>query len=233
MEPIPETKQVLDQLLYEGDPHLAASLLQMGRRAQEIVPECVGLSLGLLEEDLTLTLVASSAEIAFLDAVQYLDGGPCVEAAHDDRVVDVDIPQMVTEGDWQLYARASAAAGVAASLTLPILRAGTVVGSVNMYASAPDAFAGHHEELADALGVSARNAITNADLGFSTRLEAAQGPERLADQYDMDVALGLIAESHKVDITMARERLRQAAARAGITQGQAARALLGTFRPEP
>jgi GAF domain-containing protein len=231
VEPIPETRQVLEELVAEGDVAVAAVLLRMGRHAVEIVPECVGLSLALLEEELSFTLVASHEEIAALDAVQYLDGGPCVEAAHEGAVLQVDADDIEDEDRWQLYARASAAAGVASSLTLPIRRDDRVVGTINLYASTPDAFVGRRDELAAALGGSAEDAVANADLSFSTRLAAAATPERMADQKDVDIALGLIAESQGVDIPLAQERLRLAAARAGITEGQAARAVRGVLRP--
>jgi hypothetical protein len=81
------------------------------------------------------------------------------------------------------------------------------------------------------LDASAENAVTNADLSFSTRLEAAHAPQRLADLDDIDIALGMIAASQEVTITSARERLRESAARAGITEGQAARAVRGILRP--
>jgi GAF domain-containing protein len=231
VEPIPETREVLDELISHGDLDVGVALLRMGRRAQEIVPDCVGLSLALLEDGLTFTLVASSDEIASLDAVQYLDGGPCVAGAHDGERRMVDENRLTDEGEWHMYARVSAAAGVASSLTLPIVRNGRVVGTVNLYAAAPDAFEGRQDELASALGASAEDAVANADLSFSTRLEAVQAPERLADQDDVDIAVGIIAASQGVDIPTAEERLRQAAARAGITEGQAARAVRGLLMP--
>src|SRR4051794_3018224 len=204
----------------------------MGRQAQDIVPECVGLSLALFEDGLTFTLAASAEDIAGLDAVQYLDGGPCVAAAHDDETVEANTGDLIDEHRWLLYARASAAAGVAGSLTLPIVRGEQVTGSVNLYASTENAFAGHHQELAAALGASAVHAILNADLSFSTRLAAAEAPKRVVEQNEIDRVLGIIAASRHVDIPAARERLRQAAARAGITEGQAARAIRGLLLSE-
>jgi GAF domain-containing protein len=204
-------------------------LLRMGRRTVEIVPQCVGLSLGLLRDGLTFTLTATSEDIAGLDAVQYLDGGPCIEGAHEGREVQVD--DLLDEGTWRMYAEASAAVGVRSSLTLPILAGdGTVIGSVNLYASTPDAFEGHAEELAEVLGSSAKKAVSNADLSFSTRLAAAEAPARFAEQNEVDVALGMIAESHGVTIATANERLRSAASRAGISEVQAARAVRGLLQ---
>jgi hypothetical protein len=107
-----------------------------------------------------------------------------------------------------------------------------VIGSINLYAATPDAFAGHHEALAEALGASARHAITNADLSFSTRLAAAQSPTRLADQDDIDIAVGILAARNDVDIPTAQQLLREAAARAGIRPGQAARAIRRILHPD-
>jgi GAF domain-containing protein len=231
VEPIPATQEALAELGRQGDAAVGVQLLAMGVRVRHIVPECVGLSLAMLAENLTLTLVASGSEVAALDAVQYLDGGPCVDAAHRGHTVKFHGDDILDEERWRLYAHASAAAGVASSLTLPIEKAGRVVGTVNLYAHTTDAFEGHHGELAGVLAASAEHAVTNADLSFSTRLVAAEGPTVLADQDDVDIALGIIAESQGLDLTTAQERLRASAARAGITEGQAARAIRAVLHP--
>jgi GAF domain-containing protein len=215
-------------VVVEGDTMLAATLLRMGRRAVSIVPECVGLSVALLDQGLTFTLAATSEVVAGLDAVQYVDGGPCVLGAHEDAIVDVAPDDQLDEDRWLMYAQATAAAGVRSSLTMPILDAdGVVIGTVNLYAATSDAFVGHHDQLAEAVHGSAAKAVTNADLSFSTRLAAVEAPQRLSEQNEVDVALGMIAASQGVDIATAQERLRQAAARANISETQAARAIRG------
>jgi GAF domain-containing protein len=232
VEPTPQTLEAFAELARYGSTELVDLVLTLGRRAQAIVPECVGLSLALFEDGLTFTLQASSEKIAALATVQYLDGGPCVDAAHENARIEADPADPVDEERWRLYAQATAAAGVVSSLTLPILHDDRVIGSVNLYAATVDAFAGHHQQLAAALGGSAPHAILNADLSFSTRLAAAQAPERVAEQNEIDRALGIIAASQHVDVPAARERLREAAARAGITEAQAARAVRGLLLSE-
>jgi len=228
---VPETEKLLNRLISYGDTEVALVLMAMGRRAQQIVPECVGLSLGLVEEGLTFTLVASDAAVAGLDAVQYLDGGPCVAGTQDGETLQVTSQELMDEQRWQMYARATAASGVASSLSLPIETDGRVIGGVNLYASTPDAFSGRHEELAAALGASAEGAMTNADLSFSTRLKAAQASQTFEEQTDVAIAVGIIAEQQGVDTATARERLREAAARAGITEAQAARTVKAIRSP--
>lgn len=225
MEPIPETEHALNKLLSYGDTGAAIALVTMGESAKEIVPECVGLSLAMLEDGLTFTLVATSEEAAILDAMQYLDGGPCVEDLVRQETIDVNQADLMDENRWLMFAQASAAAGVASSLSLPIMGEGRAVGGVNLYAATAGAFNGRHEELAAALGASAEGAVANADLAFSTRQKAAEAPARLADQNDVNIAVGIIAANQDVDVRTAHERLEDAAARAGITPGQAARAL--------
>jgi hypothetical protein len=226
VEPVPESEEVLAQLEAIGGEGTKAKLLAMGRRVRAIVPECVGLSLGVLADGLTFTLVASSDEIASLDAVQYLDGGPCIVGAQDDEVIRVDHIDDLDEDQWRMFASSTAAAGIASTLTLPIMEQhGRVTGTVNLYASTPDAFDNHHDDLADVLGASAAKAVTNADLPFRTRLAAAQAPQRLNDEDQINIAVGVIAANQAVDLATARERLRTAAARAGVTEVQVAHAL--------
>jgi GAF domain-containing protein len=231
MEPIEGTRRALRTLRTEGIG-VEADLRHMAREATRIVPELVGLSLADLRGGLTFTLVATDAEIASLDAVQYLDGGPCVEAAHVADVRVVTPADLVAEDRWLMFARATAAAGIASTLTLPIVDRHGVVGSVNLYAATEDGFEGRHDDLANALGASAVGAVRNADLSFTTRLEAERAPETLAEQDVLNVALGIIAARHRVDMAIAEERLREAAARAGVPVVELARALRDAFEDD-
>jgi len=224
MEPIDESREALHALHAEG-VRLEADLRMMAREAQRIVPDCVGLSLADLQGGLTFTLVATYLDIAALDAIQYLDGGPCVDSVHQERIEHATPTDLTSEKRWSMFAEMSAAHGVASTLTLPILDGETVVGSVNLYASTADAFDGHHDDLANALGASALGAVTNADLSFSTRFDSQRAPAHLADSDDVNIAIGIIAARHGVDVGTAGERLRLAAARAGISDAQAARAV--------
>jgi len=92
MEPVPETREALSRIQGGSDEDLMAALKDLGRRAREIVPECVGLSLGLVRDGVTFTLVATAEDLAAIDAAQYLEGGPCVRddgGADTVEVVDV------------------------------------------------------------------------------------------------------------------------------------------------
>jgi hypothetical protein len=236
MEPIPETRETLRRLSLGSDVDLEATLAHQAEQVLEIVPDCVGISLSYLDEGLTFTLAATPEQIAVLDAIQYLHGGPCVEAAVSGQKVDLRDVDPLDEGAWQRYARVGAARGVVSSLSLPIREdgdAGQVVGSVNLYGASGNAFTGHHDQLAALFGAWAPGAVSNADLSFSTRLAAAASPARARERSMLDEAVGVLAESEHLDMASAEVRLREAAARAGLTAVQIARAVLEAHTPGP
>ncbi|MDQ3485621.1 MAG: GAF domain-containing protein, partial [Actinomycetota bacterium] len=221
MEPIPESRQALDELgPYGVDEDLLEQLVVAGEQVRALVPDCVGLSLASLEHGLTFTLVASDREFAVLDAVQYLAGGPCVESVRAERVVACNQASLLDEGAWHLFAKATAAAGVASTLTLPILARARVVGSVNLYAASAEAFSGHHQAIARIFDAWAPGAVVNADLAFDTRRAAERAPHHLREQTQIEVAAGVIAALHDIDVDAARRELRDAALRAGVSEAR-------------
>ena len=216
MEPIPETLQALDELdAALDDAALLDQLLTAIGRARQIVPGIVGVSLASRDHGVTFTVVASSAEIAALDAVQYLASGPCVDAI--DLGHGVATPDgLLSETRWQDFARASAARGVHSTLTLPIVRDGEVVATVNLYGHADGTFNYAHHALAEVFGAWAPGAVTNADLGFATRATAEQAPLHLRDAATVDTATGVLAAERDVTVQEAREQLEDASRRAGV-----------------
>jgi GAF domain-containing protein len=227
MQPIPETLDALAELdAYLDDGTLLDGLRNKAAVAKRVAPDLVGVSVASLEHGLTFTLVATDEEIAALDAVQYLSGGPCVEAADDGQGVATTAEDLFSEPRWAALARASAAAGVCSTLTFPILREGEVSGTVNLYGRTADAFDTKHAALATVFQGWAPAAVTNADLSFSTRRAAEQAPARLREDALVDAATGIVAASQDIRVDEAREQLEQAAARAGIPVATLARVIV-------
>jgi GAF domain-containing protein len=227
VEPIPETKEAVEEFgPFTHGEDLLDELVRKGERVRDIVPSCVGLSWALKENGVTFTLVASADEIATLDALQYLEGGPCVEAAAQEQTLAFSASDPLDEKPWQLFAQGTAATGIASTLSLPILVGGNVTGTVNLYAAYDDAFTGHHEELAAIFDAWAPGVVTNADLSFSTRQLAEQAPQRLRDDVRVEVAAGVIASRKGVDLETARDQLCAAARRAGVSVARLAEAVI-------
>ncbi|GAA2030842.1 GAF and ANTAR domain-containing protein [Terrabacter terrae] len=231
MEPIPETHEALEELERYGDVELRGDLQRLTQQAKERVPELVGISLGLVTEGLVLTYVASDVDIAALDAVQYADDGPCLEAVRQAATVQTDTEALLDEGRWQLFAQASAAAGIRSSLSMPFRRRGVVTGGVNLYGAGRDSFEGHVEQLAELFGAWAPGAVANADLSFATRLEAVKSPQRLRGQAYLDQAIGFLVAARGLQPQAAEESIQAAAARAGVAVHVLARALVEALGP--
>ena len=68
--------------------------------------------------------------------------------------------------------------------------------------------------------------VTNADLSFTTRFQAAEAPGRLQALQTIDKAIGIIASTQKISVGEARRRLHQAGALAGVAPDKVARAVL-------
>jgi GAF domain-containing protein len=230
MEPIPETAAAIEELGPFASGGLLDPLLEQSRLVQALVPDCVGLSLASIKDGVTLTLVATSEEIAALDGVQYVFGGPCVDGAKADEVLEYTDGDVLDERRWQHFATATSAAAVASTLTLPVLADGVVVGSVNLYAASRDAFDGRHAAIAQIFEAWAPGAVTNADLSFDSRRIAEQASERLEEAIGVDIAVGLISASRDIDLDAAREQLRDAALRAGISEAALAQSIIASDR---
>ena len=171
-------------------------------------------------------MVATSEEIAVLDAVQYLDDGPCVHAVEVEEVVEYNDDDVLDERAWAQFARATAAARISSTLTLPVLSTDRVVGSVNLYARSRHAFEGLHDEMARIFHAWAPGAVTNADLSFSTRTTAEDAPQKLRGDVDIQVAVGLLAAVQLIDVDAARTRLLEASRRAGVTEADLAASII-------
>lgn len=227
MEPIPETAAAIHELdAFAADDDLLEQLVASSDRVRDVVPDCIGLSFTLLAQDVTFTLVATAGEIAALDAVQYLDGGPCVRSVEAGRPVAVAVGDAMDEEGWHLFADATAARGVSSTLSLPLVVGERVTGGFNLYGASRRCFDGHHAQLAGILGAWAEGAVTNADLPFQTRVTARRAPQVLRDAAQVDVARGLLAARLGLDIDAAGERLEQAAVRAGISPVAVARLVI-------
>jgi hypothetical protein len=194
------------------------------RPISDIVPELIGLSVGRLDGTLPCTWSATDELVAVLDACQYVSGGPCVSAALDGRPVEARPGD--PEGGWPLFTRAAGAAGVGATMSLPVSdpSAGVVVGTVNLYAASADAFAGRREELqAWAAQWGPATAITRAETSHTTR--RAPAAERQRDVSSIDRAVAIISHELHTDVAAAADLLTSAARRAGLSDSAYAQAL--------
>ncbi|MCW2715831.1 MAG: antitermination regulator [Frankiales bacterium] len=227
MEPIPEVREAEVRLAAVADEtlDLVQHLEAVSALALTLLPSCVGVSLTVLVDGDPFTVTATPADLASLDAIQYLDGGPCLDAATAEEPIVVD--DVLDEPRWQMYSQAAAALGVRSSMSLPIPATDdTPAAALNLYASDPHAFHGVQAQLAALFGVHVSQLVENADLSFMTREFARELPQRLADREKLDQAVDVLLSLRGGEADQARERIRYAASRAGISPSEVAMIIL-------
>ncbi|GAA5112938.1 hypothetical protein GCM10023339_16630 [Alloalcanivorax gelatiniphagus] len=211
MELLPQSREALDEYVTPAVDDVEGLLRVIEGWALRAVPDCVALSVTLLDEDLTFTLVD---QVAARRPASEEDGAPARDAKDEAHALD--------ELGWAEMARERAFAGIASTVSLPVVEHGRAVLNIDLYASTAYAFHDRIDGLVEALGAWQAGAVTNADLGFDTLRRAELAPERLREQRLVDVAVGLIAARMGVTTEDAAELLREAADRAGIPENQAA-----------
>jgi GAF domain-containing protein len=226
MEIAPEVRAAAERLseLLQGEPDLTRHLHVVSQVAELLVPSLVGCSVTVHVDGDPFTLSSVSEDMAVLDATQYIDGGPCVDALHGDRV---DVDDVLSEERWQLYGRTATDRGVQASLSLPLRSTDDqVIGALNLYASEPGAFKGNEAMLAEVFGVRVADLVTNADLSFRSRDWAGELPQRVEALEVTVLAARALAARTGWAVPEARTRLADAAQRAGAPIEKVAQAVL-------
>ena len=163
--PSPEGGQrALDeQGVFPGEHHLFTELRRRSNDTKNDLRGCVGLSISLSRaKALTFTFVRTDALPGVLDAMQYLDDGPCETTIRTGEEIGID--DVLAEDRWLLFTRVSAATGIRSTLSLPLYRGPVVVGSVNIYGDVEGAFTGMEAGLAATFCAQVQAIIGNADL---------------------------------------------------------------------
>ena len=230
MEPIPETIRAIEELgPFANGGALLEHFMEMGRRVSVLVPDCIALTLASSEHDVTFALLASRRQLALLAAIQREaaaeaeSGGPAAVEEPPGGPMD--------EADWHRHALTGAAPCVTTTLTLSVKDSARLPGSVTLYGASRQAFAGHHDQLAEILDAWADGGVTNADLPFRARAEAEAAPARLRRGGTIAEATRIVGMLQELAPEAARERIRDAAARAGISEEQLAEAVIRLRRP--
>jgi hypothetical protein len=220
MQLLPQSREALDEYVAESVDDVEGLLRVIEGWATRAVPDCVALSVTLLDEDLTFTLVDEEATRPHESA----DAAGAADDAAREQAYALD------EAEWADMARERAFAGIASTVSLPVVEQGRAVLNIDLYASTAHAFRDRIDGLVDALGAWQAGAVTNADLSFETLRRAELAPALLREQRLVDVAVGLVAARMAVTTHAAAALLGAAAEEAGVTRIQAAgvaRALLG------
>jgi GAF domain-containing protein len=182
-------------------------LTRVARYAVRAIPGADGAGLTLLEEDRSDTIVATAPFVTEIDNVQYGIGqGPCITAARDGRTVSSG--SLGADSRWPRFGGTIARLGVHSVVSLPLIAPDGVVGAMNVYARAKNAFDDRAVELGELFAVPAAIAVQNAQVLARTQRLVARLTSALETRGVIDRAVGIMMSRSGGTEQEALERLR-------------------------
>lgn len=177
--------------LLAGTITLEALLTRIAEFAVRAVPGADGAGVTMLESGRPDTVVASSDLVRQIDDIQYrLLEGPCVSAAAQARTVRSG--SLGGESLWPRFGPQAGRLGVHSALSIPLLLDASVLGAINIYARAKNAFDEHAALYAELFAVPAAVAVHNARVLAQTQRTAGQFQKALMSRATIDQAVGII-----------------------------------------
>ena len=213
--------------LATGHMHLREMLTRVAELVVNAIPAADGAGLTLLERGHGDTIVASSAFVTEVDAIQYgLNEGPCITAAADGRTVRSG--SLGTTTEWLVFGPRVAHLGVHSALSLPLITSRGVVGAMNVYAHAPNAFDEQAAHLGELFAVPAAMSVQNAQILDQARQFAQQLEAELTNRSVIDQAIGILMSRSGSTEEEATDLLDSSARREQVPLGDVARRLVDT-----
>jgi GAF domain-containing protein len=205
-EDLRESLAGLSQLATNRLP-LEQLLTRVATYAVQAIPGANGAGLTLLEKDRSDTIVATADFVREIDDVQYGIGeGPCISAARDGRTVMSG--SLGADSRWPRFGGTVARLGVHSVVSLPLVTPDGVVGAMNVYARARNAFDDRAAELGEIFAIPAAIAVQNAQVLAQTQRVAAQLKSALETRAVVDRAVGIMMSRSGGTEHEALERLR-------------------------
>ena len=177
--------------LATGHISLPTLLTRVAEFAVQAIPGADGAGLTLLQDNRPDTIVATAAFVRAVDDIQYGIGeGPCIMAAAQG--VTVRSGSLGTDSTWPRFGPPVSELGVHSALSLPLIGSEGVLGAMNIYAHAHDAFDDRAAELGELYAVPAAISVQNAQVLAQAVALAAQLETAMATRSIIDHAMGVL-----------------------------------------
>lgn len=193
--------------LLTGDRPLRETLTDIAEFAVQAIPGADGAGLTMLEDHRAQTVVSSAAFVHVVDDVQYgLGEGPCLLAVETGRTQTSG--SLGGEPRWPRFGPRVGRLGVHSVLSLPMLLPDRVVGALNVYAHAKDAFGPEAVRIGELFARPAAVSVHNAQVLAQSQRLATQLGEALTSRAVIDQALGVLRSRTGASADEAFDRLR-------------------------
>ncbi|BBX66633.1 GAF and ANTAR domain-containing protein [Mycolicibacterium psychrotolerans] len=181
------------------------------------IPNVDGASTALLHAPFEVRAVTATADfVEVIDRVQYdeLREGPCLTSMMSGRVAVSG--SLGCDSRWPHFGGRVARMDVHSALSLPLIVGGEVIGAINTYAKARDAFGEHAVALGLQFAGSAAVSVYHAQLLSSARARTEQLQRALGNRAVIDQAIGIIRSRSGASAEQAFERLAQTSQRDNV-----------------
>jgi GAF domain-containing protein len=194
--------------LLTGHRPLPETLTQIAEFAVQAIPGAEGAGLTMLEDDRPQTVVASAEFVRAVDDVQYGVGeGPCLLAVQT-RATQTS-GSLGGEPRWPRFGPRVGRMGVHSVLSLPLLLSdAAVVGALNVYAHAKNAFGPDAVRIGELFARPAAVSVHNAQILAQSQRLAEQLGAALTSRAVIDQALGILMSRTGATADEAFDRLR-------------------------
>ncbi|MCW2527295.1 MAG: hypothetical protein JWM76_2155 [Pseudonocardiales bacterium] len=175
----------------QGHGALADMLTHIANFAVNAIPGADGAGLTLLEQDWNSTMVATADFVSAVDKIQYSIGeGPCISSATQGRTMCTG--SVGTDSRWPRFGQRVSRIGIHSVLSLPLIGDDVVLGAINVYAHARDAFDGRAVQLGELFAVPAAVSVQTSQALFQARRLATQLQAALTSRATIDQAIGIL-----------------------------------------
>jgi GAF domain-containing protein len=174
-----------------GAQPLTETLTLVAGYAAQAIHGADGAGLTLVDSGRPDTVVASEDFVRVVDEVQYrLGEGPCL------RAVEVGETQvcgsLAVDPRWPRFGPGAGSLGVNSALSLPLLVDGRVVGALNVYGHAHDAFDEMSVRAGELFASPAAVSVVNAQMLEATQRLTGQLEHALTSRTVIDQAIGIL-----------------------------------------
>jgi GAF domain-containing protein len=193
--------------LATGKLDLKSTLIQVAHFAVRAIPGADGAGLTLLEWDRADTIVSTADFVTEVDAIQYsIREGPCISAATEGETMRSG--SLGGDSRWSKFGARVARLGVHSVVSLPLRTPEGVVGAMNVYAHAKNAFDEESAHIGELFALPAAIAVQNAQVLAQTQRLAEQLHTALDTRGVVDRAVGILMSRSGYSETEALQRLR-------------------------
>jgi hypothetical protein len=166
-----------------------------------------GASVSLRRHGYLATVAATNQTVVDMDTDQYdTRQGPCVDAATEGRVFNVD--SLDTETRWPAFIPRARSLGINAILSTPLLAQDRPVGALNIYSRTTSGFSPEDKQLAGVFAAQASIILSDAGMNPTSPLPSTRYQQALQARRTIAQAQGVMMARTGVSADAAYDQLR-------------------------